>query len=212
VDIQGDLTVNGGKNFKIDHPLDPANKYLFHSAVESSERKNIYDGIAILDGRGKAAVSLPRWFTALNERFRYQLTALGAAAPDLHIGEEISNNRFTIAGGKPRMKVSWQVTGVRRDAWAKKNPMVVEKSKPSAEKGRYLHPEPYVKGTRAAIEAALHPEMIRQVERLRHAEEMAVKRAKKQSQTSKRNGEMARRLREREGGVRMRKKRRDSEK
>ncbi len=27
----------GVKDFKIDHPLDPTNKYLYHSSVESSE-------------------------------------------------------------------------------------------------------------------------------------------------------------------------------
>src|SRR5579862_5271350 len=44
VTISADLNVSGSKNFRIDHPLDPANKYLVHSAVESSERMNIYTG------------------------------------------------------------------------------------------------------------------------------------------------------------------------
>jgi hypothetical protein len=44
--VVGDLS-----NFTIDHPLDPANKYLNHRYVESSERKNIYDGTVSLGQR-----------------------------------------------------------------------------------------------------------------------------------------------------------------
>ncbi|WAC02029.1 hypothetical protein N7U66_19830 [Lacinutrix neustonica] len=45
--ITGDLNVTGniakgGGTFKIDHPLDPKNKYLVHSFVESPEMMNIY--------------------------------------------------------------------------------------------------------------------------------------------------------------------------
>jgi hypothetical protein len=43
IDVTGTLYANG-KDFKIDHPLDPANKYLFHASVESSEMMNIYTG------------------------------------------------------------------------------------------------------------------------------------------------------------------------
>jgi hypothetical protein len=58
--FDGNLSViNGSKNFKIDHPLDPENKYLLHIAVESSERKNVYDGVARLDKDGAAEVELP---------------------------------------------------------------------------------------------------------------------------------------------------------
>src|SRR5579863_5210078 len=43
VDVDGNLSKAGG-SFKIDHPLDPSNKYLYHSFVESPDMKNIYDG------------------------------------------------------------------------------------------------------------------------------------------------------------------------
>jgi hypothetical protein len=46
------------KFFRIDHPLDPANKYLNHSAVESPDMKNIYDGVVTLDADGEAVVEL----------------------------------------------------------------------------------------------------------------------------------------------------------
>jgi hypothetical protein len=140
----GDLTVvNGNKPFKIDHPLDPQNKYLSHNAVESSERKNVYDGVALLDEDGEASVELPEWFEALNGDFRYQLTAVGGSAPGLHVAEELSENRFKIAGGEDGMKVCWQVTGTRKDRWAAANPFEVEQEKPEEERGRYLEPSLY---------------------------------------------------------------------
>ena len=51
----------GVKDFKIDHPLDPANKYLVYTPpVESSEMMNIYTGNITTDGQGQATVQLPR--------------------------------------------------------------------------------------------------------------------------------------------------------
>jgi len=139
VEITGTLAKGGG-GFKIDHPLDPANKYLYHSFVESPDMKNVYDGVVTLDGRGEAGVELPKYFDALNEDFRYQLTAIGAPGPDLYIAEKISNNRFRIAGGRPGMEVSWQVTGIRKDRFAQANRIQVEIDKPAKERGTYLHP------------------------------------------------------------------------
>jgi hypothetical protein len=155
VDVRGNFTVtNGTKNFKIDHPLDPQNKYLLHSCVESSERKNVYDGVAQLDGDGAAWVDLPEWFEALNADYRYQLTAVGGAAPDLHVAEEISENRFKIAGGQEGIKVCWQVTGSRKDPWAAANPFEVEHEKPQKDRGRYLQPELYGAPEEQGIEIA----------------------------------------------------------
>ncbi len=152
--IAGPLIKPGG-SFQIDHPLDPANKYLHHSFVESPDMKNIYDGIIVLDAKGQAEVKLPAWFHALNSEFRYQLTPIGASGPSLHIAQEIANNRFRIAGGAPRMKVSWQVTGVRVDAWAKAHRIQVEEDKPAEERGRYLHPELYNQPEEKAVDWAL---------------------------------------------------------
>ena len=159
VDINGDLNVSGAKSFKIDHPLDAAKKYLYHASVESSEMKNIYDGVVVLDARGEAEVTLSAWFDALNTDFRYQLTAIGAAGPDLYIAEEMSANRFKIAGGRPNMKVCWQMTGVRQDAWAKANPLPVEQDKPAQEQGYYLHPELYGESDEKSIVRARYPEL-----------------------------------------------------
>jgi hypothetical protein len=137
--VNGNLSKNGG-SFKIDHPLDPSNKYLYHSFVESPDMKNIYDGVAILDASGEAVVTMPEWFGALNRDFRYQLTCIGGFAP-VYIADEMANNQFKVGGGKPGMKVSWQVTGTRQDAWANAHRIPVEEIKPEDEHGTYLHPE-----------------------------------------------------------------------
>jgi hypothetical protein len=142
VDITGTLTKTAGA-FKIDHPLDPENMYLYHSFVESPEMKNIYDGVVELNGSGGATVKLPDWFETLNRDFRYQLTAIGQPAPNLYIAREISDNSFEIAGGSPLMKVSWLVTGIRQDPAAEEYRIPVEEYKPEAERGYYLHPEVY---------------------------------------------------------------------
>jgi hypothetical protein len=123
-------TVNANvKAFRIDHPLDPENRHLVHAAVECPEMKTIYDGIVTIDDTGGATVSLPEWFEALNKDLRYQLTPIGAPAASLYIAKEIERNEFAIGGGTPGLKVSWQVTGVRQDTWAKANPVRVEQDK-----------------------------------------------------------------------------------
>jgi len=74
---------------------------------------------------------------------RYQLTALGGAAPNLHVAEEISENRFKIAGGDEGTKICWQITGSRKDPWAVANPFEVEQDTREEERGRYLDPSVY---------------------------------------------------------------------
>jgi len=144
-----DTLSKGSGSFKIDHPLDPENQYLYHSFVESPDMMNIYNGNVILDEKGEAWVELPDWFEALNggkehrSDFRYQLTPIGAPGPNLYIAEEITGNRFRIAGGTPGSKVSWQVTGIRHDPYAEANRIPVEEAKPPEERGTYLHPEAY---------------------------------------------------------------------
>ena len=142
VTVAGNLYVGGTKNFRIDHPLDPANKFLFHAAIESSEVLNLYSGNVVLDASGEAVVMLPDWFEVINKDFRYQLTSIGAPGRDLYVAEEVSGGHFKIAGGKPGGKVSWQVSGLRNDAWEKAHPMVVEADKGAA-RGQYLTPELY---------------------------------------------------------------------
>lgn len=181
--LAGDVTITGslqkaGGSFKIDHPLNPANKYLCHSFVESPDMKNIYDGVVALDDNGETEIELPDWFGALNKDFRYQLTAIGAPGPNLYIAEEISNtttkhgsdndssgdnnningNRFKIAGGTSGMKVSWQVTGIRKDPWANAHRIQVEEDKPDKDRGYYIHPVLYGQPAEKVISSLLFPE------------------------------------------------------
>ena len=153
--VAGSLRKSGG-GFQIDHPLDPSARYLLHSFVESSEMKNVYDGVTLLDNDGGSTVELPAWFEALNRDFRYQLTSLGAAAPSLHVATEISDHRFRIAGGFPGAKVSWQVTGVRQDAWANAHRPSVEEQKSTEESGHYVHPELFGFGWDKSIARVRH--------------------------------------------------------
>lgn len=141
VEVDGELIKSSG-SFKIDHPLDPENKYLYHSFVESPQMLNVYAGIAKLGPDGTAVVTLPDWFQALNRDYTYQLTCIGGHAP-VHVSKEIEDNQFVIAGGRDGLKVSWQVTGVRDDAYARAKPIRVEEEKSDEEKGRYLHPEAF---------------------------------------------------------------------
>ncbi len=145
ITLQGDVNVTGnlskgGGSFKIDHPLDPANKYLYHSFVESPDMMDVYNGNVTTDQHGLATITLPDYFEALNSDFRYQLTVIGQFA-QAFVAREISGNHFTIKTSKRGVRVSWQVTGIRQDAFANAHRIPVEVEKPVQEQGHYLHPE-----------------------------------------------------------------------
>ena len=159
VEVSGTLIKSSG-SFKIDHPLDPANKFLYHSFVESPDMKNVYDGVVTVDRNGEAVVELPDWFQALNRDFRYLLTAIGSQAPGLYISEEIANNRFKVAGGISGLKVSWQVTGIRRDAYANAHRISVEEQKTESERDHYLHPDLFGQPEEKGIEWAHNPKLM----------------------------------------------------
>jgi hypothetical protein len=171
--VMGALQKDMG-GFKIDHPLEPADKYLIHSFVESPDMKNVYDGVVELDANGEAWVQLPEWFEVLNRDFRYQLTAMGAPGPNLHIAEEIAGNQFKIAGGRAGMKVSWQITGIRQDAVANAHRIPVEEEKLEPERGHYIHPELFGQSEELGVDWAQRPETMRQMkehqEKMREAE------------------------------------------
>jgi hypothetical protein len=160
VNVTGSLSKSGG-SFKIDHPLDPANQYLYHSFVESPDMMNIYNGNVTLDGSGAAVVTMPNWFEALNTEFRYQLTALGAPSPSLYVAREMANGAFVIAGGTAGARVSWQITGIRQDPWANAHRIPVEEMKRPQERGLYLHPELYGLPQSASITAPKNADLPR---------------------------------------------------
>jgi hypothetical protein len=165
VTISGNLSKGGG-SFKIDHPLDPENKYLYHSFVESPDMMNIYNGNAVTNANGEAIVELPSYFQALNRDFRYQLTVIGQFAQAI-IGEEIKGNHFMIKTSAANVKVSWQVTGVRQDAYANKNRISVEVVKSETERGFYLHPDAFHQPEEKSVLLVEHPEVMRQVQERR---------------------------------------------
>ena len=165
VDVSGTLYAST-KHFKIDHPLDPANKYLVHTSVESSEDMNIYTGNVVTDQAGNAVVNLPDWFQALNADFRYQLTVIGQFAQAI-VSKEIENNQFEIRTNAPSVKVSWQVTGIRQDPYAKAHPLIVEEEKPGREQGFYIHPELYGQPAERQTEWGRHPQMMQRLKAAR---------------------------------------------
>jgi hypothetical protein len=141
--VNGDFTVVGAKAFTMDHPLDPTNKTLMHAAAESNEVINFYSGNITTDASGKAMVSLPDYFEAINKDFRYQLTVIGGTFAQAIISKEVSNNKFEIATNQPNVKVSWEVKGVRNDAHMRKFPFVAVEEKSAAQKGLYIDPAAY---------------------------------------------------------------------
>ena len=160
VSVTGTLSKGAG-SFKIDHPLDPENKYLYHSFVESPDMKNIYDGNIVTNDNGEAVVEMPEYFEALNSDFRYQLTVLGTFAQAI-VAEKIKGNRFVIKTNAPNVEVSWQVTGIRQDAFAKKNRIKVEVDKDDRERGFYLHPDAFGLSEERSVERARSSAPMRQ--------------------------------------------------
>jgi hypothetical protein len=156
--VSGAITKSGG-GFTIDHPLEPVNKYLTHSFVESPDMMNIYNGIITCDDRGSAVVQLPDWFEKLNSDYRYLLTPIGAPA-NLYVAADVKSGSFTIGGGAKGLKISWQVTGIRQDPWAQQNRLTVESDKQGDDRGRYLSPEAYGQPTSSGIH---HHTLLKQV-------------------------------------------------
>jgi hypothetical protein len=158
--LDGNVFINGscaklGGTFKIDHPLDPANKYLYHSFVESPDMMNVYNGNTTTDATGTAVVTLPDYFEALNKDFRYQLTVIGVFAQAI-VSKEVSANTFEIKTNIPNVKVSWQVTGIRHDVWADAHRVVPEVEKESFNKGKYLTAKEYGKTDDLRIGSDIH--------------------------------------------------------
>lgn len=155
VQVTGSVAKGSG-TFKIDHPLDPENKYLYHSFVESPDMMNVYNGNITTDSNGTASVIMPDYFSALNKDFRYQLTVIGTFAQAI-ISQEIKGNTFVIKTDKPNVKVSWQVTGVRQDKFANAHRVVPEVEKEPEMKGKYLHAKEWGKPESQSIDLMSRP-------------------------------------------------------
>ena len=127
--------------FTIDHPLDPSGKILNHYFIEGPEMLNIYRGSVILDAVGRAEVSLPDYFGALNRNPMVQLTGVGTSEV-VYVAEKVAGNRFVV-GGPAGAEVYGQVTGERKDvsAEATRRMMPVEQPKNGPLAGRMLDDE-----------------------------------------------------------------------
>ena len=143
----GNLSASGTKSFRIDHPSDPANKYLLHYCAEAPEPLNVYSGTVTTDAKGEAWVQLPAYFESINKDFRYTLTVVDDSDGDAFVlakvAREIRNGRFKIRTSAPGTKVCWEVKGTRNDPWMKQHGMPIEVEKSKAERGTYQHPELY---------------------------------------------------------------------
>ena len=145
--FMGNVQITGsvfpiGVELHIDHPLDPANQYLNQAAMFAPEMLNVYSGNVVTDQGGYATIKLPAYVEAFNKDFRYQLTVVGQFAQAI-VSTKLKNGQFIIQTDKPNVEVSWQVSGVRQDAYALANPLVVEQAKPVPEQGLYLFPQGY---------------------------------------------------------------------
>ncbi len=181
VEVEGSLSKDSG-SFKIDHPLDPGNKYLYHSFVESPDMMNIYNGNVITDAQGNAVISLPDWFEALNRDFRYQLTVVGQFAQAI-VSSKVANHQFAIKTDKPSVEVSWQVTGIRQDAWANAHRIPVEEMKSGKERGFYRHPELYNAPAEKSLTWARHPHVMKHMNAARTSLPSTANTAKKEAPT-----------------------------
>jgi hypothetical protein len=156
----GNTGASGTKSFRIDHPDDPANKYLLHYSSESPEVINFYRGTITLNEQGEAEVPLPSYFAKINKDPSYQLTAVGAPMPLLHVSKKINPAAlaegaqaapqdpapacsFHISGGAPNAEVCWRVEATRNDRWTQTHGAPVEVEKQGIEKGTYQDPALY---------------------------------------------------------------------
>jgi len=143
----GRTGATGTKSFRIDHPSDPTNKYLFHYSAEGPEPQNIYNGTVKTDAKGMAWVQLPDYYKDINKEPRYQLTVVddtaGPGFVQVKVARKIQGNRFMIMTSAPNIEVCWEVKAVRNDLWMRQNGAPVEVEKEGIEKGTYQHPELY---------------------------------------------------------------------
>src|SRR5438128_6194715 len=94
----GNFGATGNKSFRIDHPLDPLNKYLLHYCAEGPEPRNVYQGSVVTDSDGFAWIDLPNYYTEINRDPLYQLTVVDRSDDFVHakVAQEIRGNRFQI--------------------------------------------------------------------------------------------------------------------
>jgi hypothetical protein len=143
----GDMGASGVKSFRIDHPDDPANKYLLHYSSESPFPQNFYSGNAVTDEKGYAWVELPQYFSQINTNIKYQLTVVDDADSSdfvqVKVSKKVVGSRFQIRSSAPNVEVSWRIEADRDDLRIRANRPTDIREKSVNEKGKYQHPEYY---------------------------------------------------------------------
>ena len=143
----GNFSCTGAKAFRIDHPLDPAHKDLFHFCTDGPEPMNAYSGNVRTDARGYATVTLPEYFASINKDFRYQLTVIDGEDRDgfvlVKVARRIEGNTFKIRTSEGGVDVSWRVECTRNDVYMRAHPPKAEREKASKRQGKYYYPELY---------------------------------------------------------------------
>ncbi|MCD4656946.1 MAG: hypothetical protein K8S87_05320 [Planctomycetes bacterium] len=144
VRVTGSISKGGGW-FLIDHPLDPENKTLRHSFVESPEDLCMYRGTVTIGQNGDAVVQMPDYFKALTMENEATVTLTSIGKPFL-VGYDWNENysEFTVYGDSGR-KVSYIVLADRDDPVMHKlrKDVVEEKGNGNFEKGTLLYPEAF---------------------------------------------------------------------
>jgi len=143
----GNSGASGVKSFRIDHPLDPDNKFLLHYSAEGPEPMNVYSGNVTTNAKGEAWVQLPDYFGQINRDLRYTLTVIDDNDSEdfvlVKVAKKVQNNRFKIRSSAPNVEGSWRVEGVRNDRWVQEHGAPSEVDKSATQRGRYQHPELY---------------------------------------------------------------------
>lgn len=141
----GDMGATGVKPFRIDHPIDPENKYLLHYASESPFPQNFYNGNVTTDDSGYAWVKLPDYFAEINANYKYQLTVIDEGDHDeficAKVVQKIRGNKFRIRTNLPNIEVSWEVKADRNDQRIRSIRPTDVQEKLAEEKGKYQNPE-----------------------------------------------------------------------
>ena len=127
---------------RLDHPLDPENSYLQFSGVDSPEMTSVISGNVVTDQLGNSEVAVPGYFVAIASNPRYQLTVIGDFAQAI-VSRELDGSGFAIRTDKPNIKVSWQITVTRQDAFANRYRVPTEVAKTGDEVGTYRFPEAF---------------------------------------------------------------------
>lgn len=155
VEIMGSLAVSGDKNFRIDHPSDPMNKWIVHYCTESKEPLNAYSGIVITDGKGYAWVELPDYFDLINKNPRVQLTIMeDNESEDFALAKvigPIAGNGFKVRTNLPNIKVSWRVEALRNDPRERRQERKDIIEKPFNRRGKVYYPELYGLGPESKV-------------------------------------------------------------